>query len=360
MKKCAKCLIVLFLGLQFVFFAGVTPVRGIEDSWTTMASMPTDRMGFGVAVVNGKIYSIGGWNEISHFLNRNEEYDPVNDTWVTKAPMPTRRCYCGVAAWQNRIYVFGGTTETENATAKVEVYDPLTDSWNTTLTPMPTAREWLSANVVNDRIYLLGGESVAGKILNTNEVYYPSSDSWTSETPLPTPSWGYSSVVADGKIFVFFNQTNQIYNALNHTWIDGVKVPEPLVWGSAGATTGAKAPKRIYLLGGSPSGDYSDKISLNQVYDPDLDAWTTGTPMPTARCLLSVAVVDDVLYALGGNWPTIAKNERYVPFGYIPEFLPFIVLPFFIVSTLLAVMVYKGKNTSKVHCKSARDDPSTH
>ncbi len=304
----------------FALFAlcvvNICSVRGVENSWTTVKPMLTERMGFGVAVVNGKIYAIGGWNAAEQYLNRNEEYDPVTDTWVTKEPMPTRRCYCAVAAWQNKIYVFGGHTSTTNATAKVEVYDPLTNSWNITPTAMPTARSGLSANVVNDRIYLLGGGSVAGKIVNTDEVYYPSSDSWTTAKPLPVAAMGYASAVVNGKIFVFHNKTTQIYTASTDTWIDGAKPSQPVFSSAAGTTTGTKAPTRIYILGGLDANAYA-VVNLNQVYNPDLDSWATGTPITTPRYCLSVAVVDDLLYALGGfDTHAFATNERYTPFGY--------------------------------------------
>jgi hypothetical protein len=72
------------------------------------------------------------------------------------------------------------------------------------------------------------------------------------------------------------------------------------------------APKRIYVIGG-----YNDirgqGFTLNQVYDPETDTWTMGAQMPTSRYGLGVAVVNDILYAIGGG---DAENERYTPIGY--------------------------------------------
>jgi hypothetical protein len=45
----------------------------------------------------------------------------------------------------------------------------------------------------------------------------------------------------------------------------------------------------------------------NQVYDPKADTWTTGSTMPTPRGDFAVAVVDDLIYVIGG-WAT-----TYVP-----------------------------------------------
>jgi len=54
-----------------------------------------------------------------------------------------------------------------------------------------------------------------------------------------------------------------------------------------------------------------------EAYDPAKDAWSTATPMPTARSC-GVGVVDDVLYAVGGAGDMrsiFAKNEAFSPFS---------------------------------------------
>ena len=51
-------------------------------------------------------------------------------------------------------------------------------------------------------------------------------------------------------------------------------------------------------------------------YDPATDRWTTKAPMPTGRSNLGVAVVNGVLYAIGGNGPSLvplATVEAYDP-----------------------------------------------
>lgn len=69
-----------------------------ENSWATMTPMRTARFNLGVAVVNGKIYAIGGLidnGDRSWETNANEEYDPATDSWSIKKPMPTARAVLG-------------------------------------------------------------------------------------------------------------------------------------------------------------------------------------------------------------------------------------------------------------------------
>ena len=68
--------------------------------------------------------------------------------------------------------------------------------------------------------------------------------------------------------------------------------------------------------------------------------------MPTSRINLTVTVINDTIYALGGNHhPTSgyivssATNEQYPPADYIPEFPSWITLPSFLVATLVVVTV---------------------
>jgi len=310
--KKIRSIIVLFLTLSFYLSTMVPCVLGAEDSWMTMEPMPTARYRFGLAVVAGKIYAIGGL--ASGPLGTNEEYDPATDAWTTKTPMPTPRYYFAVAVYQNKIYTFGGLTELplQNNTyvGVTEVYDPATDTWETK-TSMPTNRSALCANVVNGKIYLISGIVFGHTITfsahsDLTEVYDPETDTWTEAEPIPT----------------------------------GVR------FAGAGTTSGEFAPERIYVIGGSTT-QFPDGSNLTQIYDPEKDVWITGAPMPTPRGGLRVAVVNDVLYAIGGfntnGDNVLAVNEQYTPIGYIPEFPSWIILPLIFVF-ILVVAVVKRKS----------------
>ncbi len=331
MNKIFQALVILLVVSFSLLPFLVSHAEVVEDSWTTLDPMPTARSGLGVAVVNGKIYAIGGWNGGGGAVAVNEEYDPVTNTWITKTPMSVPRRTFGIAVYQNKIYVIGGASGTDPNTGSDilcsfnEVYDPLTDTWSTNGS-LPTPRRGLDAIVVDDKIYLIGGyRYISGRIqeFNTNEVYDPSTGTWTTKTPLPTSTSFYASAVFDNKIYVIGGpgrKINQIYDPETDTWSYGASAPIEVNGAAAGATTGVAAPKRIHIMGGGVP-FFPSKANL--IYDPERDAWSTCTDMPTARDNLGVAVVDDVLYAIGGLIFTgelagtpVGAVERYTPFGY--------------------------------------------
>jgi N-acetylneuraminic acid mutarotase len=330
-KKLIPFLIVILFVSMFLSAVQFPVVGAAENSWTTKKPMPTARGGLGVAVVNGKIYAIGGVNGDTQ-LAVNEEYNPVTDSWTTKALMPTARSGFAIAVYQNKIYCIGGTTGDSGFTGVTEVYDPATDTWDTK-TPMPTQRADLCANFVNGKIYCIGGKKYWGvdpfyQELNTTEVYDPARNTWTTKSPMPIPVLGAASAVLDGKIYVVGGSrhfqvgwdlttviSNQVYDPEDDSWSTRAGLPAAESYGATEATSGVTAPKKIYFAGGSNQTNYS---GATYAYDSSSNAWSTVASMPTSRVYLAVAVVDDILYAIGGfdgeKWLNV--NEQYITVGY--------------------------------------------
>jgi N-acetylneuraminic acid mutarotase len=75
--------------------------------------MPTVRWRVTTSTVNGRIYVIGGVDDMfvppdSRAIPTVEEYDPVADKWTEKADMPMSRFDHACSATGGKIYVFGG------------------------------------------------------------------------------------------------------------------------------------------------------------------------------------------------------------------------------------------------------------
>lgn len=60
------------------------------NSWETVASMADKRINFGVGVMLGFIFVVGGHNGVSH-LSSIERYDPHQNQWTVCRPMKEPR-----------------------------------------------------------------------------------------------------------------------------------------------------------------------------------------------------------------------------------------------------------------------------
>jgi len=143
------------------------------DSWSTAAPM-LDPIYNGVSgVIDGKLYIAGatGLDQQGHYdsVGYLQVYDPESDAWSRIASMPTPRSGACAAVVDGRLYVIGGYDDT--ALNVVEAYDPLLDSW-TTLSPMNAARSGSVAGVLLGSIYVFGGGNDA-EDFNTFEIITP-------------------------------------------------------------------------------------------------------------------------------------------------------------------------------------------
>jgi N-acetylneuraminic acid mutarotase len=285
-----------------VTLAAVSLAQG--DVWTQKADMPTARLGLTTAVVNGKIYAIGGYARAnSPAMKTVEEYDPATDTWTTKADMPTARMWLSASVVDGKIYVIGGWVNFwEPGISTVEEYDPSTDTW-TQKADMPTARFGLATSVVDGMIYAIGGGTTPSKQLRTVEAYDPLTDTWTTKAYMPSPArMFHSTSVVDGKIYVIggggsspnvvFSSVEE-YDPATDTWTTITNMPEPRFALSSITVNG-----KIYVIGGR----YGDqRFSTVEEYDPVTDIWASKASMPRPNGAVSASELNGKIYVIGGT-----------------------------------------------------------
>jgi len=96
-------------------------------------------------------------------------------------------------------------------------------------------------------------------------------------------------------------------NAFAQQW--NVKTPIPTARAGAGS---AVVNNIIYVMGGSDGS--GNNVGTVEAYNPATDTWSTKTPMPTPRGELGVAAVNGKIYAIGGyNGSAINTVEEYDP-----------------------------------------------
>ncbi len=333
-NKHCSILVIMLVALTLLAAFSNAPIRAADSliSWAASSPMPTSRGGLGLAVVNGKIYAIGGLTGDNQLVSTNEEYNPITNQWTSRMPMPTARTGFAITVYQGKIFVIGGTVGNNGYVGNNEMYDPITNTWQTKAS-MPTPRADLSANIIDDKIYLIGGKRYASSSpfygeTNINEVYDPSADTWETKLPIPTAVIGYGSVVVDKSLYIMGGSkvsstsgssiivsNNQVYDSQNDGWSLAAALPDPASYGAAIATEGLMAPVLVYFIGGL----ISDKVSnKTQIFNPANNSWSCGDQMTTPRAYLGLTVINDIIYAIGGfdGQAWLNTNEQYLPVGY--------------------------------------------
>jgi N-acetylneuraminic acid mutarotase len=258
------------------------------DKWTEKTPMPTPRTSFAVAAFQNKIYVIGGTNGSTHngeyplSCSINEVYDPATDTWSTKASMPTNRSEINAEAVNGKIYVMGGRTAGPLSTTNItELYDPISDSWSTGAPMIYPVIYYASAGVDN-KIYVIGGQdeylfpnppAASDVAVNCNQIYDPTTNAWSLGAPIPETTWqagagATTGVIALKRIFVIGGSTgfltggtnNYAYDPTANNWSVAASMPTERYLPAVGVFDDI-----LYVIGG---GQGYSSVATNEQYVP--------------------------------------------------------------------------------------------
>ena len=149
--------------------------------------MPEARSHHTAAVVDGKIYVLGGEIDDDEgepvATDRVDVYDPAADSWQQMAAMPAARDSHAAAVLDGKIYVTGGIFDSSGVSDALEAYDPVANTW-TKLASLSHHRGWHASAVVHGKLYVFGG-LLPGNRTDLVEIYSPASNSWARATGLP-------------------------------------------------------------------------------------------------------------------------------------------------------------------------------
>jgi N-acetylneuraminic acid mutarotase len=266
---------------------------------------PTPRMAVACAVVEGKVYVIGGIIKKGEITSVVEEYDPSADKWISRASMPTPRCMASAVTINKKIYVLGGRNES-GITDAVEVYDPARDSWKK-VTVMPQARWNHMVAELQGKLYVIGGIVGTGdsrRSIDKVQIYDPTTNSWKSGQSMPTSRQGAAIAVTQEKIYIIGGRRGA---GRSGTATNIVEVYDPIAdsWSSVEPAqyrrTEARAvvvKNRIYVIGGASEGEETGSIEM---YDPANDTWVMmdlSLQEPrTSHCAVSLG---NKVFVIGG------------------------------------------------------------
>jgi N-acetylneuraminic acid mutarotase len=192
--------------------------------------------------------------------------------------------------------------------------------WSATA-PMPY-RSAMHATAVHDgTIYVIGAGQPTPSPLNPMKMDYqvhaydPIANVWTEKKRMPEGSWGPHAHTIGDEIFVVMGSGG----GLRDMFGNGLYAYDPIAdqWSARAnrpthrrAFASAVVDGLIYVIGGE--GEDGDGPGTNdapdeqkshvEVYDPETDTWSTGAPMPVALAPDNQAcVVSDQIYIFGGR-----------------------------------------------------------
>lgn len=229
-----------------------------NNKWGHLAPMLVSRHDHGTVSLNNKLFVVGGFNSHMGPLNRVEYFNSIRNRWEEVTPMLSKRKSLGVCVFNNKLFVSGGLDGNYNALDSVEYYDDSLQMW-TNFIPMNQAR-YSHGLVANDK----GLFAIGGWKLTTAEHFHDGQ--WHMIAPLNITRAGATSIVRNNKIYVF--------------------------------------------------GGYSDAqcVSSVEIYDIDLDYWSSGASSRICRWRAGSALVENTIYIIGGRnstWQYLDEVESY-------------------------------------------------
>ena len=266
------------------------------QQWDTLAPVP-EALTFAVAaVVDGKIYLMGGGGT-GGASKHNYVYDPATNIWTPRADIPYAAQQPAGAAANGKIHYFGGGyPNTGTPLDDHYVYDPVLDSWSPAADL--TAPRAIHYGVgLDDVLYSLGGQGMA----NLCQTYDEVNDQWITKNDLPDNTFWYGAHVATGgHIYRFCGggytapvKKAHVYNPANDSWTALPDMPNAIH-----ALRGAAIGDKIFLAGG-----YFDFLDRDEVwiFDTQTETYAAGIPLPLGRSYHNMVSVDSCIYVIGGN-----------------------------------------------------------
>ncbi len=180
-------------------------------------------------------------------------------------------------------------------------------SWTTVDTEgTPTARHENAFVEVDGKFYLIGGRGE-----RPVDIYDPATNAWSAGEAPPLEIHHFQAAAYDGKIYVVgawtggFPDERGVENVLVYdpeldAWTTGPDIPEDRRRGAAGVVVHGD---HIYVVAGNDGGHgpHATAVDWFDRFDPRSGAWEMLSPTPRGRDHFHAAVVDDRLYAVGGR-----------------------------------------------------------
>ncbi|XP_035661781.1 kelch-like protein 24 [Branchiostoma floridae] len=170
------------------------------DCWSNLAPINTARIYHKLAVVQVKVYAVGGKGSFSlRGTAAGEVYDRTLNKWTVGVPLPEPRYQHAAAGFNGSMYMIGGFDADYNSTSTVYQIGPGDSQWYS-VSHMPEKAIAIAASALNGSIYVAG---LPSKVL----CYRPQEDLWTVVANTgAVPRCGMT--VFGGEIYIYRGSNN--------------------------------------------------------------------------------------------------------------------------------------------------------
>jgi hypothetical protein len=176
--------------------------------WTELPPLPTARGALGGAVIEGKLYAVGGspptYSDAGvQPYGTLEILDLSTGKWREGPPLRFPRHHAGVTESGGRLYVVGGRGRTRYALPYAERFDPKTNRWET-LAPLPQGAGGLAAVTAGDEVVAIGGgDDPGGWVTGATWGYDEARDTWRRLPDLVHARHGHGAAAVGSRAYVF-------------------------------------------------------------------------------------------------------------------------------------------------------------
>ncbi len=292
-------------------------------AWAKLGDLPSQRVEHANAVVDGKIYVMGGLFDPNYGPSSVLAFDTAVGTWSQVSTMPSLRNHLtiGEAVWGEEIWVCGGKPDgTDKVGSKrVDIFNTRTHTWRQG--PDMPDNHWAGPSViVGHELHVLTGAVTNSTATNHHFVLdlHNQSAGWRSAKAVPQPRVHVAGVSLNNKLYLVGGEMNhthqdgdtttvQIYDPVTDAWDQRAPLPEARSHHEC--STFAHNDKIISVSGVDSSRNPKAQATIYE-YDPASDAWSQKASLPTTLASPGAKIVDGVLYVFGGGIDTWFNADR--------------------------------------------------
>ncbi|HEX4976448.1 MAG TPA: kelch repeat-containing protein [Nocardioides sp.] len=177
--------------------------------WSTSdVELPVGLASFEAVATGPRIWAFGGFDAASVPTDFAAVLDTRTGRWKDLPPLPHPRYAHTVTLHDGKIYVVGGRDQ-DGPVSAVDVFDPVRRTWTTADVPMPSARDSHDAVSTPDGLLVVGGWLGDGPT-DRVDLYDPATGEWTAAPSLPVPMSRAGVAVADGRVWVSLHTTSYV------------------------------------------------------------------------------------------------------------------------------------------------------